>query len=131
MQLLDLFNLSLVGRSSVTGLEYDLPDGRAGQLTFGELAERSDRVARLLLARGFGTGDRLGIFLANRVEFIDLLLASLRLGVIVVPINILYRERELAHIVADAEPKAVVTTASANCAIALSSASSVQIRICF
>lgn len=113
MQLLDLFNLSLVGRSSVTGLEYDLPDGKTGQLTFGELSERSDRVARMLLARGFTSGDRLGIFLANRVEFIDLLLAALRLGVIVVPINILYRERELAHIVADAEPKAVVTTVEA------------------
>jgi len=32
-----------------------------------------------------------------------------KLGVIFVPINILYREREIAHIVSDAEPKAVVT----------------------
>ncbi len=109
--MMDLFNLSLVGRSSVTGLEYDLPGGRTGTLTFGEIAQRSDRVARLLQSRGFVTGDRLGIFLANRVEFIDIVLASLRLGVIIVPINILYRERELSHIVADAEPKAVVTTA--------------------
>ena len=113
MQLLDLFNLSLVGRASVTALEYDVPDGKTEHLTFGELGERSDRVARWLLAQGVTTGDRLGIFLANRVEFIDLLLAALRLGVIVVPINILYRERELAHIVADAEPKAVVTTVEA------------------
>ena len=40
---------------------------------------------------------------------IDLYLACVKLGVIFVPINILYRERELAHILADAEPAAVVS----------------------
>jgi malonyl-CoA/methylmalonyl-CoA synthetase len=65
----------------------------------------------LLLARGLRRGDRLGFFLPNRVEFIDLFLACVKLGVIVVPINVLYREREISHIVTDAEPKAVVTTA--------------------
>ena len=29
-------------------------------------------------------------------------------GIVYVPINILYREREVAHILADAEPKAVI-----------------------
>lgn len=110
MQLTDLFNLSLVGRSAVTALEYDDAEGRIALLTFGEIDQRSDRVARLLDAQGFVRGDRLAIFLANRVEFIDLLLACLKLGVIIVPINILYREREIAHIVSDAEPKAVVST---------------------
>ena len=35
-------------------------------------------------------------------------LACASLGVILVPINVLYREREVGHIVADAEPKAIV-----------------------
>ncbi|MFM8393151.1 MAG: class I adenylate-forming enzyme family protein [Acidobacteriota bacterium] len=109
MQLSDLFNLSLIGRSAVTALEYDDAAGRVSSLTFGEIDQRSDRVARMLQARGLVRGDRLGIFLANRVEFIDLLLACFKLGVIVVPINILYREREIGHIVSDAEPKVVVT----------------------
>lgn len=113
MQLTDLFNLSLIGRSDVTALEFE--DGRGGidALTFGEIDARSDRVARLLQSRGLAAGDRLGLLLANRVEFIDLVLASLKLGVILVPINILYREREISHIVVDAEPKIVVTTADA------------------
>jgi malonyl-CoA/methylmalonyl-CoA synthetase len=41
---------------------------------------------------------------------IDLYLACVKLGVIFVPINILYKEREIAHIVADAEPKLVVAS---------------------
>ena len=40
---------------------------------------------------------------------IDLYLACVKLGVIFVPINILYRERELNHILTDAEPVAVVS----------------------
>ena len=46
----------------------------------------------------------------NCVEFIDIFLACVRTGIIIVPINVLYREREIAHIISDAEPKAVVTT---------------------
>jgi malonyl-CoA/methylmalonyl-CoA synthetase len=65
-------------------------------------------MANELAARGLMRGDRLCVHLANRVEFIDLFLACARLGVVMVPINILYRERELRHIVTDAEPKAVV-----------------------
>ncbi len=110
MQLADLFSLSLVGRSSQTGLEYDAPDGSLAALTFGDLAARVNRVARLLSSRGFVRGDRLGFFLPNCVAFIEVFLACVKLGVIVVPINVLYRERESGHIISDADPKAVVTT---------------------
>jgi malonyl-CoA/methylmalonyl-CoA synthetase len=110
MQLTDLFDLSLIGRATAAALEYDRGDGSAATLTFAELDARSNRMARLLAARGVQRGDRLGFFLPNRVEFIDLFLACVKLGVIVVPINILYREREISHILDDAEPKAVVTT---------------------
>src|SRR5262245_56197179 len=110
MNLTQLFDLSLVGRSAAEALDYDRADGRVGTLTFGELNARSDRVAALLAARGLSRGDRLGLFLPNRVEFIDLFLACIKLGVIIVPINILYREREIGHIIADSEPTAVVTT---------------------
>jgi malonyl-CoA/methylmalonyl-CoA synthetase len=110
MQLLDLFSLSLSGRSSAAALEYDRLDGTTATITFGEIEARSNRLARLLAARGLSRGDRLGFYLPNRVEFIDFFLACIKLGAIVVPINVLYREREITHILADAEPKAVATT---------------------
>jgi malonyl-CoA/methylmalonyl-CoA synthetase len=111
MQLSDIFDLSLMGRATAEALDYDRADGTTATHTFGELDARSNRVARLLMARGLTRGDRLGFFLPNRVEFIDLFLACVKMGVIVVPINVLYREREISHIVGDAEPKAIVTTA--------------------
>jgi malonyl-CoA/methylmalonyl-CoA synthetase len=110
MQLTDIFNLSLIGCATAEALEYDCADGSVATLTFGDVDARSNAMARVLTARGLVRGDRLGFFLPNCVEFIDLFLACVKLGVIVVPINVLYREREITHIVNDAEPKAVVTT---------------------
>src|SRR5262245_34744526 len=109
MQLADLFNLSLTGRATADALDYDGPDGRVATLTFNEIDLRSNRMARLLAGRGLACGDRLGFFLPNRVEFIDLFLACVKLGVIVVPINVHYREREFGQIITDAEPKAVAS----------------------
>jgi malonyl-CoA/methylmalonyl-CoA synthetase len=111
MQLGDLFSLSLVGRRDAPALEYDGGDGALVRLTFGELDARAARMARALIGRGVTRGDRVMVHLANRVEFIDLFLACVRLGAIFVPANVLYRERELAHMVADAEPRVVVTSA--------------------
>jgi malonyl-CoA/methylmalonyl-CoA synthetase len=110
MQLTDIFDLSLKGRASADALEYDRADGSVDTLTFGDLDARSDRVASLMASRGVTRGDRLCLFMPYRIEFIDLFLACVKAGVIVVPINALYREREIGHIVADSEPKSVVTT---------------------
>ncbi len=103
MHLLHLIDLSLVARDSQAALEW-----QGTTYTFGELERRSNRVANALRGRGFEAGDRLCVYLPNCVELIDLFLACVKLGVIFVPINILYREREIAHIIGDAEPKSTI-----------------------
>lgn len=108
MQLTDLFNLSLAGRRDVPGLEFEGAGGNVETLTFGELDARANRMARALDARGLVAGDRLAVQLPNSIEFLVLFLASLRLGVIFVPINVLYRDREIAHILSDASPALTV-----------------------
>ncbi len=110
MSLLDLYDLSLRGRRDTPALECELPGGLLTALTFGEIDDRSDRLAALLRRRGLARGDRLAFCLVNRLAVIDLWLACVKLGVIVVPINVLYKGREIAHIVGDARPAAVVTT---------------------
>ena len=66
-------------------------------------------------AEGFRAGDRLCVYLSNCVEMIDLYLACVKVGVIFVPINILYRGREIAHILSDAEPSGVISDAAIEC----------------
>lgn len=103
MHLVNLFDLSLIARAEETALEW------AGEsYTFGELERRSNRLAHALRARGLARRDRLCVYLANRLELIDLYLACVKLGVIFVPVNILYREREIAHITGDAKPRAFI-----------------------
>ncbi|MGZ8413790.1 MAG: class I adenylate-forming enzyme family protein [Gemmatirosa sp.] len=112
MSLQELLDLSLVGRAGTIGLEDATRDPASPTLvTFGEIDARANATARLLASRGFVAGDRLAFFLPNRIELLDLFLACVRLGVIAVPMNALYREREVAHLVADSAPKVVVTTA--------------------
>ena len=111
MSLLDLYDLSLRGRADAPALTVDDADGGARTLTFGDLDHRSDQFAAVFVARGVRAGDRLAFCLSNRLGVIDLWLACMKLGVIVVPINVLYRGREIGHIVGDAGPCAVVTTA--------------------
>lgn len=107
MNLNHLFDFSLSGRRDTPGLEF------AGRTyTFGEIDARGNRVAHLLASRGMKTGDRLCVYLSNSVEMIDLFLACVKLGVIFVPINILYRDREIDHILRDAEPAQVIRDAS-------------------
>ena len=112
MQLTDLFDLSLVGRRDLPALDVDTADGRVRTLTFGDVDLRARRLARVLVARGVRPGDRVAVHLANRLEFIDLFLACLRVGAIFVPMNVLYRDRELSHILADADPALVVASAA-------------------
>ena len=100
MNLLQLFDLSLALRRDEPALEWQ---GRT--YTFGELDARSDGVAAALLARGFTKGDRLAVQLPNSIELIDVFLACLKTGVIFVPVNVLYRDREIAHILSDSEPR--------------------------
>jgi malonyl-CoA/methylmalonyl-CoA synthetase len=100
----DRFAVSLINRANENALEWQ---GR--EYTFGEIDARSNRMAHALGARGLTRGERLCVYLANSLDFIDLFLACVKFGVIFVPINILYRERELSHILSDAEPKLYLT----------------------
>jgi len=100
MNLMNLFDISLKGKKESIALEFN-----GQQFSFGQLDQRSNQVAHLLLQEGFLAGDRIAIYLENCVEMIDLYLAAIKTGIIFVPINILYKEREIGHIMADAAPK--------------------------
>jgi malonyl-CoA/methylmalonyl-CoA synthetase len=105
--LTELFDISLAGRADAPALDIDAGGG-IRTLTFGDLGWRSWRTMALLRERGVRPGDRVAVHLANRLEFIDLFLACLRLGAIFVPMNILYRGREIGHLLQDADPALIV-----------------------
>ena len=103
MNLINLFDLSLVGRKNEIALEFGTET-----FTFGEIDLRSNKMANFLLSKSIVAGDRIGVYLENCVEMIDLYLACAKTGIIFVPVNILYKEREITHILNDADPKLLI-----------------------
>jgi long-chain acyl-CoA synthetase len=70
--------------------------------SYGRLDELADRFALGLQRLGVVSGERVAIALQNMPQFVVAMLATWKLGAIVVPINPAYRSRELAHIFRDA-----------------------------
>ena len=71
------------------------------ELNYALLAEGSARVAGLLAARGFAPGDRVGVMLPNVPFFPPIYYGVLRAGGIVVPMNVLLKQREIAFYLRD------------------------------
>jgi len=87
------------------------PDAPAIDATsYAELRIGVARVANRLAAAGLRAGDRLIIYAENRPGFIYTYLAGMRLGAVVVPVNVLYRAGELEHVIADAGAQAIAVS---------------------
>jgi cyclohexanecarboxylate-CoA ligase len=69
--------------------------GAVRERSWRELAEETDRVAGLLESLGVRTGDTVAFQLPNRIEFVTIALATLRLGAVCEPLMPIFREREL------------------------------------
>jgi len=71
------------------------------ELSYGELDDRSARLATLLQEHGFQPADRVGVMLPNVPEFPVAYYGVLRAGGIVVPMNVLLKRREIAFYLED------------------------------
>jgi long-chain acyl-CoA synthetase len=92
----------------------DVPDAPAtaflgAQLTWGEVKDRSDRLATALARMGIAKGDRVGIMLPNCPQYGIAAFAILRLGAIVVNVNPLYTPREITVVARDSGMRVLIT----------------------
>jgi long-chain acyl-CoA synthetase len=72
-------------------------------LHYSDLDEASARVASWLLGRGITAGDRVCLMLPNVPEFSELYYGILRAGAIVVPMNPLFKAREVEYYLTDSQ----------------------------
>ncbi|WP_279481678.1 AMP-binding protein [Aureimonas sp. SK2] len=87
----------------------DCAEARETSLSFGELSERSNRLAGFLREKGLARGDRLLLLLGNEPLLWEVMLAAFKLGVVVIPATLLLTASELADRIARGGVKAVVT----------------------
>jgi fatty-acyl-CoA synthase len=77
------------------------------RLSYGELDARVNRLTHALTALGIGPGDRVGLFLKNGHEYLELHLALSAIGGIGVQIGYRLKVEEVAYILGNAGAKAV------------------------
>ena len=84
-----------------------LPDQRRLRWTYTELLRTCERIARGLLERCV-PGERIAIWAPNSAAWLQVNLGACLAGLVVVPMNPLYRRQEAAHVVRAAQPVAIV-----------------------
>ncbi|MBB6122108.1 non-ribosomal peptide synthetase [Nocardiopsis algeriensis] len=82
-------------------------------LTFAELDDRAERLARLLAGLGVGPEVRVAIALPRSADWVATLLAVLKLGAAYVPLDLEHPAERLGHVLQDSDPGVTVTTSAA------------------
>ena len=92
----------------------DLASDKPRQVTYRDLEDRLDRVARLLRDSNLQPADRLAMSVGNRFEFVEIFFGAMRAGIVPVPLNTKLGPETLDYVMRDAECVAAVVEESAN-----------------
>ena len=79
------------------------------RITYFQLDQDSNRMARILSDRGVRKGDRVILFIEKSLVFVTVHLAIQKLGAIAVPLNPGFKKTEMAYLLKDAEGRIVLT----------------------
>jgi acyl-CoA synthetase (AMP-forming)/AMP-acid ligase II len=82
-----------------------LVDGDGREQTYGELQQRSNRLAQYLLQRGVTAGDRVAHLDRNAPAAAELLFAAAKIGAVLVPLNWRLAQPELQALLKDSDAK--------------------------
>jgi acetyl-CoA synthetase len=83
--------------------------GGDSSLSFAALARRSNQVANFLRRHGVGPGDRVLIMLGNVVALWEIMLATIKLGAVMIPATTLLKRADLEDRLARGHVHAVIT----------------------
>jgi len=91
---------------------YRVPDKAAvvfedNQYTYRALNQQANRMANALNALGVKKGDHVAIWLHNCLEFLTAFYGVLKVGAVALPMNVLYKEREMRFLLGNSESKAI------------------------
>jgi fatty-acyl-CoA synthase len=80
-----------------------------GVITWSELNERTNRVTGMFAARGIAKGDRIAAMHNNAPEFLETVIACMKLGAIFVPINPRLAVPEVTQLLAHSDASLLIT----------------------
>lgn len=112
----DYFDVIAEGNSA-PALHLVEEDGSEVKLSYAELADRSRRVANLLVEHGLVHGDRVLVMLGNQPELWETMLAAMRVGLVVIPATTLLAGDDLTDRFDRGGARMVVTNATGAAAV--------------
>ncbi|MBV9117760.1 MAG: AMP-binding protein, partial [Acetobacteraceae bacterium] len=84
--------------------------GTGEALTYGELDQRSNRLARLLRVEGLRRGDTIALFMENNIRLLEVAWAALRSGLYLTAVNRYLTAEEAAYIINDCDAGVLVSS---------------------
>ena len=81
---------------------------RFREVTYGELNDRVNRLANGLLSLGIGRGDDVAVLVGNRIEHLEIIFATAKIGALAIPLDIKWKALELGSVLAFFKPKALI-----------------------
>src|SRR5215207_8079225 len=73
------------------------------RLTYGRLNNYSNKIAHALVEMGIGYGDKVALSCLNLPYFPMVYYAIMKVGAVVVPLNVLFSPREIAYHLTDSD----------------------------
>ncbi|TDU28962.1 acetyl-CoA synthetase [Panacagrimonas perspica] len=107
---LDHFDALALGNANVA-LKIVDASGSETSRTFEQMRRASNRAAHFLIRKGMCRGDRMIVVLPNRVELWELMLASIKLGIVICPATTLLSKADLRERAERAGARAIVADA--------------------
>ncbi|HEY2285132.1 MAG TPA: AMP-binding protein [Streptosporangiaceae bacterium] len=98
-------------------------------LTYAQLADSVEALARALAGAGVRRGDRVALTLPNGPEFVQIILAASLLGAAAAPLNPAYTETEFAFYLEDIAPRLLLVPAAGAPRAAVSAARAAAIPL--
>jgi acyl-CoA synthetase (AMP-forming)/AMP-acid ligase II len=78
------------------------------RITWKELDERASRLGQAMLDAGIGADDRVGLFLFNCAEYMEAMLAALKIRAVPININYRYTGAELRYLLEDSGARGII-----------------------
>ena len=81
---------------------------RFREISYGELNARVNQLAHALLSAGVGKGDAVALSVGNRIEHLEILFATAKIGALAIPLDIKWKALELASVVSALQPSFLI-----------------------
>ena len=81
---------------------------RFREINYRDLNDRVNQLAHRLIALGIGRGDAVALSVGNRIEHLEIIFATAKIGALAIPLDVKWKALELVLVLAAFEPRLII-----------------------